>query len=77
MRVTRFRTHYEGRPGLVKMTFRNLNENVLVLRNKMKNSPDYRDVYVKSYNIMWKYLLRCIRDRCYVNYPRGITTRGA
>lgn len=49
-RVIRFRTHYEGRPGLVKITFRNLNEKVLVLRNKMKlkDSQDYREVYVKS-----------------------------
>lgn len=44
--ASRLNSRIEGRPGLVKISFRSREENVLVLRNKMKlkHSTDYKRV---------------------------------
>lgn len=46
----RFRSRYNDRPPPMKITFRNLNEKILVLRNKMnlKDTNDYAKVYLKG-----------------------------
>lgn len=46
----RVKSRYNDRPAPVKITFRNLNENHCVLRNKinLKNTNDYSKVYLKG-----------------------------
>lgn len=48
--AVRFRTRYIGRPGPVKISFRNVDEKILVLRNKMslKDNNNYKNVYIRS-----------------------------
>lgn len=48
--ATRLPSRLRDKPGLVKISFRNADEKIRVLRNKMglKNSESYRSVYIKS-----------------------------
>ena len=48
--ATRLPSRLRDKPGLVKISFRNVDEKIRVLRNKMglKNSESYRSVYIKS-----------------------------
>lgn len=48
--ASRLNSRIEGRPGLVKISFRSREEKVLVLRNKMKlkHSADYKRVFLRS-----------------------------
>lgn len=48
--VTRLRNRFDSRPPLIKISFQNTHEKVVVLRNKMKlkNNEHYKDVYLKS-----------------------------
>ena len=50
MKVVRFRARIQDKPGPVKITFRNVQEKIKVLRSKMclKDLQQYSDVYVKS-----------------------------
>lgn len=51
MSTVRFRMRDPVRPGLVKITLRNRDEKINVLRNKMKlkTSQTFSEVYIKSY----------------------------
>lgn len=48
--ATRLPTRFNDRPGIVKISFRSTEEKVRVLRNKMKlkDSEEYKHVYIKS-----------------------------
>lgn len=48
--VTRMKNYSDNRPPLVKISFQNVNEKILVLRNKMKLKDDsqFKNVYLKS-----------------------------
>ncbi|WAR23590.1 hypothetical protein MAR_037259, partial [Mya arenaria] len=48
--ATRFRAHYNGKPGLIKVVLRKREVKVAILRNKMKlkDSDHYKQVYIKS-----------------------------
>jgi len=49
-RVSRFKSRVPNRPGLVKITFRSIDEKILVLKNKMslKDREGFQTVYIKS-----------------------------
>jgi hypothetical protein len=48
--ATRLPTRFTNRPALVKIAFQNLDEKILVLRNKMvlKDLEAYTNIYLKS-----------------------------
>ena len=48
--ATKLKPRFDGKPGLVKISLRNVEEKVLVLRHKrnLKDSAHYKDVYIKS-----------------------------
>jgi hypothetical protein len=48
--ATRFKSRIPGRVGHVKISFRNVRQKILVLRNKMalKDSDHHKDIYLKS-----------------------------
>ncbi len=45
-----FRQDFDNRPPLIKISFQNLDEKILVLRNKMKlkDSDEFKGVFLKS-----------------------------
>lgn len=49
-KTVRFTSRVQGKPGLVKVSFRNVGEKILVLRNKMKlkDKEPYKRVYINS-----------------------------
>lgn len=48
--VTRLPSRFNNRPGLVKISFRNKEEKILVLKNKMKlkENDEFKKVFIKS-----------------------------
>lgn len=49
-KAARLPTRFHNRPALVKISFQNVDEKILVLRNKMnlKDSDNFKNVYLKS-----------------------------
>lgn len=71
--ATRLPSRLRDKPGLVKISFRNVDEKIRVLRNKMglKNSESYRSVYIKSSKSRIERLIEN-NARAYIrNLPQG------
>ena len=72
--ATRLLSRLRDKPGLVKISFRNVDEKIRVLRNKMglKNSESYRSVYINSSKSRIERLIEN-NARAYTrNLPQGL-----
>lgn len=75
--AVRLPTRLPHKPGLVKIGFQNVHEKILVLRRKgaLKNSPEYRNVYVKSCKSHAERLIELNARAILRNIPGGYNLR--
>lgn len=75
--VHRFRSNFENKPGLVKVSFRCVDDKIRVLRNKMKlkNHENYSSVYIKSSNLRAERLIELNARAILRKLPNGHNLR--
>jgi hypothetical protein len=75
--VSRLPTRYVNRPPLVKISFQNVDEKILVLRHKMalKDIDRYKEVYIKSYKSRIERLIEMNARAILKELPQGNTLR--
>ena len=75
--ATRLKTRFNNRPGLVKISFQNVDEKICVLRNKMKlkGIKQYERVYIKSFKSHVERLIELNARTLLRELPQGKSLR--